>query len=80
MALFRLGNALSASILGFAFGSFFLTTFSLSLLVVLLALSAGFVTNADRAMAGWRRGGIPRRRPRRVRRVPAHTEQPLVLQ
>ncbi len=80
VALFRLGNALSASILGFAFGSFFLTTFSLSLLVVLLALSAGFVTNADRAMAGWRRGGVPRRRRRKVRRAPVHTERPLVLQ
>ncbi|MEQ9570317.1 MAG: O-antigen ligase family protein [Longimicrobiales bacterium] len=70
-ALYRLLNSMTASALGFALGSFVLSTFSLSLLVMLLGLSGGVIMVASRTLdearrrPGSRRGNRPRRRPGR---------------
>lgn len=68
-ALYRLLNSMIASVLGFALGSFVLSTFSLSLLVMLLGLSGGVIMVASRTLAQARTGGRPRR-PRGTRRRP----------
>ena len=84
-ALYRLTNCMTASTIGFALGSFFLSTFSLSLLVMLVCLSATTITVSSKALRSVQRG---RRGPkngarRRVRRPPAVVgapREPVILQ
>lgn len=83
-ALYRLANCMTASTIGFALGSFFLSTFSLSLLVMLVTLSAATIVISSRALRdvqrpGRRPGSGDPRRVRRRKAASAPTRKQVIL-
>ncbi|MEK9499422.1 O-antigen ligase family protein [Gemmatimonadota bacterium DH-20] len=79
-SLFRLVNTMTASVLGFAFGSFFLSTFNLSLLVLIIALTGAMLNVASKTMAAESRSAsAPRRRRGKTLARPSESAAPVLI-